>query len=109
MVNDLPISIKNSYHKPFERFDKPFGIFHKPFERFGKPFEKFHEPCERFGEPFEKFHEPFKRLGCPFGVLNKPFSRSIKPFQTAWLTVRRPFDSRSSRPFNGKPLVYVFA
>ena len=85
------------------------AVTHKAFERFGKPFDKLHKAFERFSKPFDKFHKAFERIGCPFGILNYPFCRSIKPFRTAWQTVRRPFDRRSFRPFNGKPLEYVFA
>ena len=133
MVQGKPF---DKFHKAFEHFVKPFDKFLKAFERIGKPFDKFHKAFERFGKlfhklqksvqmlwqtvrqisqsvrtfskPFEKFHKVFERRGCPFGIINYPFCRSIKPFRTAWQTVRRPFDRRSFRPFNGKPLVYVF-
>ena len=42
-------------------------------------------------------------------VRNKLSAVRFHPFQTASWAVSHPFDSRAFHPFNGKPLVYVFA
>ena len=97
------------FYEPFEQFCYPFGTFYEPFEWFCYPFRIFYEPFERFCYPFGMFHEPFERLGYPFGILITRSNAWWNPFQTAWWPVCNPFDSRSFYPFNGKPLVHVFA
>ena len=42
-------------------------------------------------------------------VRDKLSAVRFHPFQTASWAVSQPFDSRAFHPFNGKPLVYVFA
>ena len=75
-----------------------------------------HHPFEILLLPFSRSGLPFENFFCRSDVItisSKFFaSRSalrFHPFQTASWAVSYPFDSRAFHPFNGKPLVYVFA
>ena len=60
-----------------------------------KRWKKFNKPLEKNCNPLEFFAHPLK-------ALDKPLKPLENPLTTRWLAV-------GFYPFNGKPLVYVFA
>ena len=89
--------------------DHPFEILLLPFSRSGLPFENFfsHSDVITIRSKFFASHSAVIPIRSELIISHSPVR--FHPFQTASWAVSYPFDSCAFHPFNGKPLVYVFA
>ena len=135
-VNGYPLlPFTASHDNPFSRAWSSVRNFTRAVQLFRSTVRNFFYPFSRDYHPFEVFDEPFSRSGPSvrnftpavqtwlpsvrnFSLAVQPSYQSVRdelsavrfhPFQTASWAVSQPFDSRAFHPFNGKPLVYVFA